>query len=62
MQSNTDLPLKFQSTEEVERQLANIQDILLYESFGHDDEARYDLMGERSKLFKELKRRRAPGY
>ena len=61
MRSNTDLPLKFQSTEEVQRQYDNVQDILLYESFGHDDEARYELMGERSKLFKELKRRKAAG-
>ena len=65
MRSNTptrDLPLKLQSTEEVERQFINIQHILSCESFGSDDEARYDLMEERSRLFKELKRRRAMGH
>jgi hypothetical protein len=61
MKSNTDLPLKLLPTPEVERQLDNVQDILQYESFGHDDEARYELMEERSKLFQELKRRKVTG-
>jgi hypothetical protein len=64
MKSNTpapDLPLKLQSDEEVQRQYDNVSDLLTLESFGRDDEARYELMEERSKLFKELKRRRAPG-
>jgi len=56
MKSQTN-SLKLQSTEELERQFNNVQDILCYESFGRDDEARYELMDERSKLFKELKRR-----
>ena len=57
-----DLPLKFQSDEEVQRQFDNVSDLLTLKSFGCDDEARYDLMEERSKLFQELKRRRVPGY
>jgi len=58
MKTNTDVSLKLLPTPEVERQLSNVQDILLYETFGHDDEARYDLMDERSRLFRELKRRK----
>jgi hypothetical protein len=57
MKTNTDVTLKNLPTVEVERQLDNIQDILLVESFGNDHEARYHLMEERSKLFQELKRR-----
>jgi hypothetical protein len=62
MKSNTGLPLKFLPTEEVERRLSNVQDILLYETFGSDHEARYELMDERSRLFRELKRRGVRGY
>lgn len=62
MKTNTDLPLKFLPIEEVVRQLKAVQDVLLYESFGRDHEARYDLMNERSRLHKELKRRGVTGY
>ena len=61
MKTNTHLPLKFLPTEEVVRQYKNVESSLLYESFGNDHEARYQLMGERSKLFKELKRRGVRG-
>lgn len=61
MKLNTDRPLRFLPTEEVVRQFANVHDLLCYESFGNDHEARYQLMGERSKLFKELKRRGVRG-
>jgi hypothetical protein len=62
MKTNTDPTLKFLPTEEVVRQLKAVQDVLFYESFGHDHEARYQLMGERSKLLQELKRRGVRGY
>jgi hypothetical protein len=62
MKTNTELALKFLPTAEVERRLSNVQDILLYESFGNDHEARYELMDDRSRLFRELKRRKARGY
>jgi hypothetical protein len=62
MKTNTDLPLKFLPTEEVVRQYKNVESSLLYESFGNDHEARYELMDERSCLFRELKRRGARGY
>jgi hypothetical protein len=54
---NTDLPLKRLPDAEVCRRLDNVQDLLLNESFGGDDEARCELMEERHLLFKELKRR-----
>jgi hypothetical protein len=57
MKPNTELPLKFLPTEEVVRQLKAVEDVLFYESFGRDHEARYDAMKERSTLFQELKRR-----
>jgi hypothetical protein len=62
MKTNTDLTLNFLPTEEVERKFNNVESILLYESFGNDHEARYELMDERSRLFRELKRRGARGY
>jgi hypothetical protein len=57
MKTNTDVTLKNQATAEVQRELDNIQSLLAIESFGSDDEARYNLWEERSKLFQELKRR-----
>jgi hypothetical protein len=57
MKTNTALLLKFLPTEEVVRQFNAIESILLYESFGSDHEARYELMDERSRLFRELNRR-----
>jgi hypothetical protein len=62
MKTNTDLPLRFLPTEEVVRQYKNVESSLLYESFGRDHDARYELMDERSRLFRELKRRGARGY
>jgi hypothetical protein len=62
MKPNTDLPLKFLPTEEVVRQLKAVQDVLFYESFGRDHEARYNTMKERSTLFQELRRRSVTGY
>jgi hypothetical protein len=45
-------------TEEIERQYKAVEDVLFYESFGNDHEARCNTMKERSKLFQELKRRK----
>jgi len=58
MKLNTDLALKFLPTEEIERQYKAVEDVLFYESFGNDHEARCNTMKERSKLFQELKRRK----
>ena len=57
MLTDADATLKNLPTAEVERQLDNVQDILLVESFGNDHEAYYELRDERNKLFQELKRR-----
>jgi len=62
MKANTDLPLKSLPTEEVVRQLKNVESILFYEAFGRDHEARCNTMKERSKLFQELKRRGVTGH
>jgi len=61
MKTNTDSPLKFLPTEEVERRLNAVESNLLNESFGNDHEAYYESMKERSKLFQQLKRRGVRG-
>lgn len=59
MKTDTDLPLKWWDTARIQRELDNVQSLLLAESFGREHEAYYELMEERSKLFRELKRRNA---
>jgi hypothetical protein len=59
MRTNTpDVVLRSKTTEQIQSEYDAVVDILLNESFGYDNEARYELMDERSQLFKELKRRR----
>jgi len=58
MKTNTAACLKDLPTAEIERRFNAVQEILMYETFGSDHEARFDLMDERSRLFRELKRRK----
>jgi hypothetical protein len=62
MHNTQDVTLSNKTIAQVKEELGRVEEILLYESFGNDHEARYELMDERSRLFRELKRRGARGY
>jgi hypothetical protein len=62
MQNTQEVTLSNKTIAQIEEELGRVEEILLYESFGSDHEARYNLMDERSRLFRELKRRGVRGY
>ncbi|MGA2647060.1 MAG: hypothetical protein ABSF15_20295 [Candidatus Sulfotelmatobacter sp.] len=58
MRTNTeDLTLPNKTTEQILSELEGVETILMFETFGSDHKARYNLMDEKSKLLQELKRR-----
>jgi len=54
MRTNTeDLTLPNKTTEQILSELEGVETILMFETFGSDHKARYNLMDEKSKLLQE---------